>query len=225
MRTIYIVEDDDNICELITYALNTAGFEAHGFAEAGAFDAALEKSLPALVILDIMLPGEDGISILKRLKSSDKTRMLPVIILTAKSAEYERVHGLDLGADDYITKPFSVLELISRIKAVLRRCQVYSESSAVLSLAALTLDQNKRRVQVYGVEVPLTYKEFELLSYLMRNEGIALSRNKLMEQVWGFDYEGESRTVDMHIKSLRKKLGALGENIKTVRGVGYKIEG
>ncbi len=225
MQKIFLVEDDDNIRQMVSYALTMAGFETEGFAEAGAFWEALKKEAPSLVLLDIMLPGEDGVSILKRLKQSEKTAKLPVILLTAKSAEYDRVKGLDLGADDYITKPFSVMEAISRIRAVLRRCAQEPQKTAKLRTGAVTLDEDRRTVFANDAEIGLTFKEFELLRCLMVNEGIALSRDKLLEQVWGFDYNGESRTVDMHIKSLRQKLGDCGAIIKTVRSVGYKIGG
>lgn len=225
MQKIFLVEDDDNIREMVSYALNMAGFESRGFAEGEAFWEALKKEGPSLVLLDIMLPGEDGVSILKRLKQSEKTAKLPVILLTAKSAEYDRVKGLDLGADDYITKPFSVMEAISRIKAVLRRCGWEPQKAPKLETGNITLYEDRRTVLADGGEISLTFKEFELLRCLMVNEGIALSRDKLLEQVWGFDYNGESRTVDMHIKSLRQKLGDSGAIIKTVRNVGYKIGG
>lgn len=225
MQKVFLVEDDDNIRQMVSYALSMAGFEPEGFAEGEAFWEALEKESPSLVLLDIMLPGEDGVSILKRLKRSEKTAKLPVILLTAKSAEYDRVKGLDLGADDYITKPFSVMEAISRIRAVLRRCGREPQKTATLRTGAIALDEDRRTVFANDAEIGLTFKEFELLRCLMANEGIALSRDKLLEQVWGFDYSGESRTVDMHIKSLRQKLGDCGAIIKTVRNVGYKIGG
>ena len=224
MQKVFIVEDDDNIREMVLYALSSAEFDAEGFADGESFWRALEHTVPALLLLDIMLPGEDGITILKRLKESRKHKMLPVIMLTAKGAEYDRIRGLDLGADDYITKPFSVLEVISRMRAVLRRCGS-TESDPALEIGKLVLHTDKRSVFVDGSETALTYKEFELLHYLMLNEGIALTRDKLLEEVWGFDYNGESRTVDMHIRSLRKKLRTCGDIIKTVRNVGYKIVG
>jgi len=225
MQKIFIVEDDDSIRDMILYALPSAGFEAEGFADGEAFYAGLRKGLPSLVLLDIMLPGEDGISILKKLRSSGKQKPVPVIMLTAKGSELDRIKGLDLGADDYITKPFSVMEVISRVKAVLRRSEGVPEKPDEIRIGDVTLYNGRRVVFVGAEEVRLTYKEFELLYYLMINEGIVLSRNKLLEQVWGFDYDGESRTVDMHVKSLRQKLGESGNLIKTVRNVGYKIGG
>lgn len=221
---IYLVEDDESIRELILYALENSGFEAHGFSSAEDYWKAMKEELPLLSILDIMLPGEDGLKILRRLKETPRTTQLPVIMLTAKATEYDKVKGLDLGADDYITKPFGVMELISRVRAVLRR--VRPETAAgPLRYDSIVLDEERRTVTAASEQVSLTFKEFELLALLMRNEGIVLTREKIMEKVWGFDYEGESRTVDMHIKSLRQKLGACGAAIQTVRGVGYKIGG
>ena len=220
---IYLVEDDESIRELILYALKSSGYEAHGFGEAGGFWKEMEAGRPDLILLDIMLPGEDGLEILKRLKNSSDTAVLPVILLTAKSTEYDKVKGLDLGADDYITKPFGVMELLSRIRAVLRRVSPEKNEGQVLRLDGLTVDLKRRLVHAGAKEVTLTYKEFELLAYLLKNQGIVLTRDQMMEQVWGFDYEGESRTVDMHIKSLRQKLEECGKMIQTIRGVGYKI--
>jgi two-component system alkaline phosphatase synthesis response regulator PhoP len=225
MQKIFIIEDDDNIREMVLYALSSAGFEAEGFTSGEAFFARLLKEAPSLVLLDIMLPGEDGISILKKLKQAEKTKRVPVIMLTAKGAEIDRIKGLDLGADDYITKPFSVMETIARVKAVLRRCESDADKSGEVKAGAITLQRDTRMVFAGDTEIALTYTEFELLSYLMKNEGIVLTRDTLLKQVWGFDYAGESRTVDMHIKSLRKKMGAAGVIIKTVRNVGYKIGG
>lgn len=222
MKTIYLTEDDDSIRELVCYALNAAGFDVQDFAEPGAFWYAVEKALPDLILLDIMLPGEDGLSILKKLKNADRTARLPVIMLTAKGGELDRVKGLDMGADDYITKPFSVLELISRIKALLRRCDEGVGRS--LSVGNITLSMAQRQVTAGAQRVMLTFTEFELLHSLMLNVGIVLSRDRLMEQIWGLDADLESRTVDMHIKALRQKLGAAGGHIKTVRSVGYKME-
>jgi len=224
LHKICIVEDDDNIRDMVLYALSAAGFEAEGFAGGEAFWNEVERAAPSLLLLDIMLPGEDGAAILKRLKQSAKYKALPVIMLTAKSAEYDRIKGLDLGADDYITKPFSVLEVIARVRAVLRRCGG-DEGGTVLTAGKISLHTDKRSVLANSKETELTYKEFELLHYLMVNEGIVLSRDRLLEAVWGFDYTGESRTVDMHIRTLRQKLGDCADSIKTVRNVGYKIEG
>lgn len=226
MQTVFLVEDDDSIREMVVYALKSAGFEARGFAEGEALFRALSgaKARPSLLLLDIMLPGEDGLAILARLKHSREHARLPVIMLTAKGAEYDRIRGLDSGADDYIAKPFSVMEVISRIRAVLRRCEDAPAPSEI-SIGGITLNPDRRCVLVGDAEIALTFKEFELLYCLMRNEGIVLSRDKLLEKVWGFDYGGESRTVDMHIMSLRQKLGDAGSHIVTVRNVGYKIGG
>lgn len=224
MARIYLVEDDESIRELILYALENSGFQTQGFERGEPFWTAMKSSVPSLCILDIMLPGDDGLHLLRRLKEHPAYQAIPVIMLTAKGTEYDKVKGLDLGADDYITKPFSVLELISRVRAVLRRVKP-DQQLTCMSYEGVTLDSARRIVTADGNHVNLTYKEFELLSFLLKNVGIALSRDKIMERVWGFDYEGESRTVDMHIKSLRQKLGNCGEIIQTVRGVGYKIGG
>lgn len=221
---IYCVEDDRSIRELIIYALKSNGYEAIGFSEGRPFLKALESRLPALILLDIMLPGEDGIEILKKLKASPKTRHIPIIMLTAKSAEYDKVLGLDNGADDYITKPFGIMEFLSRVKAVLRRSGNVSNSSE-LSTGRLTMYIDRHVVLADGKEVALTFKEFELLKYLLENAGIVLTRDKLLEEVWGYEYEGETRTVDVHIRTLRQKLGEAGKVIETVRGVGYRIGG
>ena len=225
---IYCVEDERNIRELLVYTLETTGFEAEGFETGAELDTAMKKNLPELILLDIMLPDEDGISILKRLKGNDATAEIPVIMLSAKSSEIDKVTGLENGADDYITKPFGIMELLSRIKAVLRRSHtVQKAESHVLSAHDLTIDLDQRTVVYLETEIVLTYKEFELLSYLVRNRGTAISRDRLLEQVWGFSYEGETRTVDAHVKTLRQKLDAAGCSnlIHTVRGYGYKIGG
>jgi len=225
MHKVFIVEDDDSIRDMILYALSSAGFETDGFADSESFYTGMRNGLPSLVLLDIMLPGEDGISILKKLRDSGKQKSIPVIMLTAKGSELDRIKGLDLGADDYITKPFSVMEVISRVKAVLRRSEGGMEKPDEIRIGNIALHNGRRVVFVENQEINLTYKEFELLDYMMINEGIVLSRDKLLDQVWGFDYGGESRTVDMHVKSLRQKLGESGDMIKTVRNVGYKIGG
>ena len=226
MQKIFVLEDDDNIREMLVYALEAADFSVTGCSDGEAFRHELEKDKADLLLLDIMLPGEDGLSILKWLKQSSKTKALPVIMLTAKGSEYDRVRGLDLGADDYITKPFSILEVLSRVRAVLRRCGGEKDAAhAAITIGDCSLNTGKRTVFVRGESVLLTYKEFELLHYFMLNEGIVLTRDCLLEKVWGFDYNGESRTVDVHIKSLRQKLGVGGLIIKTVRNVGYKLEG
>lgn len=226
MQKIYMVEDDDNIRDMVLYALTSAGFSAEGFPEGESFLHMLEKAVPDLLLLDIMLPGEDGLAVLKHLRQSPKHQQLPVIILTARDTEYDRIKGLDLGADDYITKPFSVLEVISRVRAVLRRIEKGNPNeNTELTFGTITLSVQKRSVVADGQEVSLTYKEFELLYFLMVNEGIVLTRDRLLERIWGFDYNGESRTIDIHIRTLRKKLAKYGGLIKTIRNVGYKFEG
>lgn len=224
-EVIYLVEDDESIRELVVYALSSAGFTVLGFEDGKAFWRAVDNLPPALAMLDIMLPGDDGLEILKQLKQTPATAQIPAIMLTAKAGEYDKVKGLDLGADDYITKPFGVMELLSRVRAVLRRASPTrgEQGGDLLQIDGLILDSARRTVQAGNEQVELTYKEFELLAYLMKNKEIVLSRDKIMERVWGFDYEGESRTVDMHIKTLRRKLGEQGSLIRTVRGVGYKL--
>jgi len=223
MLKIYIVEDDEDIREIVKYALCSAGFEVTGFEGSLDFYKAMNDSIPALVLLDIMLPGDDGLEILKQLRSSSKTEKLPIIMLTAKGSEVDKVKGLDFGADDYVTKPFSVMELVSRINAVLRRSGMGNDIISKLEYGGIAIDNTRRTVTVDGELITLTFKEFELLHYLMLNKGLALDRNKILEIVWGYDFEGESRTLDMHIRSLRQKLGMLAHNIKTIRNVGYKF--
>lgn len=219
---IYIVEDDESIRELVLYALNNEGYSGKGCRDFEEFKAALEEDSPSLVLLDIMLPGKDGISILKWMREG-KYKEVPVIMLTAKSAEIDKVRGLDLGADDYVTKPFSVLELMARIRARIRRGND-ADSMNEITIKDLTIIPEKRRVNVDGKDVSLGFKEYELLYYLAQNKGIVLSRDKIMDAVWGYDYLGESRTVDVHIAFLRQKLGKSGVMIKTVRNVGYILE-
>ena len=219
---IYIVEDDENIREMESYALKNSGFEVIGFGEGKSFFAAIEKRIPLLVVLDIMLPGDDGLEILKKIKAGEKTKNLPVIMVTAKTAEIDAVKGLDGGADDYITKPFGIMEFISRVKAVLRRSLKQEKDSLVFG--EIFIDDKKRIVTVSGKNCELTYKEYELLKYFMSNESMVLSREMIMDKVWGTDFEGESRTLDMHIKTLRQKLEDAGKYIKTVRNVGYKLD-
>ncbi len=223
LQIVYIAEDDENIREMVVYALNSTGFKAVGFESGVLFWEALKKETPDLVLLDIMLPGDDGIVILKNIRSSEKYKKIPVIMLTAKGTEYDRIRGLDFGADDYIVKPFSIMETISRIRAVLRRYTIDKETNPVMKAGNISLNYEKRIVFSGENEIMLTFKEFELLYYMMKNRGIVLNRDRLLSQVWGFDYKGESRTVDMHIKSLRQKLGDNGDIITTVRNVGYKI--
>ncbi len=222
MAIIYCIEDDESIRDLILYALRNSGYLAKGY-ESG--DILYNNDEPDLILLDIMLPGEDGYEILKNLKTNDKTADIPVIMLTSKTSEYDKVKGLDLGADDYIEKPFGVMELISRIKAVLRRSTKSDESKDLLCIDELCIDNKRHIVTVNGEEVQLTYKEYELLFYLMKNKGLVVSRDKLINEVWGYDFEGESRTVDVHVRTLRLKLGDAGKYIQTIRSVGYKIGG
>ena len=223
MATIYIVEDDVNIREIERYALKNSGYQVEEFECGADLFKRLESKVPALILLDIMLPNEDGLDILTKIRADKNTAKVPIIMVTAKTSELDKVKGLDLGADDYISKPFGVMELISRVKALLRRSG-RTHSSPVLTFQNIKMEEDKHFVSVNEKPCELTFKEFELLKYLMLNQGIVLSRDKIMDQVWGFEYEGESRTVDMHIKTLRQKLGAAGSCIKTVRNVGYMIE-
>lgn len=226
MKLIYCVEDDAGIRELITLALSTADFEVVGFEEAQGFYLELKKRIPDLILLDLMLPKIDGMSILKELKKDLNYSDIPIIILTAKSLELDKVKGLESGADDFITKPFGVLELLARVKAVLRRTVKKASVDEAIEFNELVLNYNKRTVMCNNNHVSLTYKEFELLHYLMLNKGIVLSRDKILQEIWGYDYEGETRTVDMHIKTIRQKLEAGGcpNYIVTVRSAGYKLE-
>ena len=218
---IYLVEDDDSIRELVLYTLHTTGFEAEGFRNAADFWQALEKELPQLVLLDIMLPDEDGLHILKRLRA--ETADLPVMMLTAKSSEYDRVVGLDSGADDYMPKPFGMMELVSRVRALLRRAAKPAAEDKLFTAGSLAVDVKRRAVTVDGEPVILTYKEFELLCYLLENRGVVLSRDQILTKIWDYNYSGETRTVDVHIRTLRQKLGDAGALIETVRGVGYRL--
>lgn len=221
---IYCVEDDGNIRELITYTLETTGFRARGFEDGREFLDALAEEIPELVLLDIMLPGEDGLEILKKMKESERTRDIPVIMVTAKGAEYDKVKGLDSGADDYVTKPFGMMELVSRVKAVLRRSgKSKGVSDAIISSGEIEIDTKKHEVKVGGQVVSLTLKEYELLKRLMKNPNIVLTRDQLLEDIWGYDFDGETRTVDVHVRTLRQKLGDSGQQIETVRGVGYRM--
>lgn len=220
---IYLVEDDDSIRELVLYTLHTTGFEAEGFRNAADFWQALEKELPQLVLLDIMLPDEDGLHILKRLRAGAETADLPVMMLTAKSSEYDRVVGLDSGADDYMPKPFGMMELVSRVRALLRRAAKPAAEDKLFTAGSLAVDVKRRAVTVDGEPVILTYKEFELLCYLLENCGVVLSRDQILTKIWDYNYSGETRTVDVHIRTLRQKLGDAGALIETVRGVGYRL--
>ncbi|WP_103981815.1 response regulator transcription factor [Helcococcus massiliensis] len=223
MRNIVVVEDDQNIRDLLVYALNNNGYRGFGYPGYESFFANIKEVNPSLILLDLMLDGKDGYQILKELRESEDYKDIPVIIITAKDNEFDKVKGLDMGADDYITKPFGVLETISRIKALLRRVPQNDTSVSVIDYEGVLIDYKKRKVFVEGEEIILTYKEFEMLYYLMENKNIVISRNKLMEQVWGFDYAGETRTIDVHVRTLRQKLGKKGKLIKTVRNVGYKL--
>ena len=221
---IYLLEDDDSIRKLVLYGLDSQGFQAKGFALPSEFWRAIDAELPELVLLDIMLPEEDGLSILKKLRARPATKRLPIIMLTAKNSEYDRVIGLDHGADDFVSKPFSMLELIARIRAGLRRAEPV-QTSGDFSLGLLFVSPDRHEVKVGGKDVTLTNKEFELLCLLLRNKGIVLTRATLMDRVWGFESERENRTLDVHIRTLRVKLGEAGSYIETVRGIGYKIGG
>ena len=217
---IYLLEDDDSIRDFVIYTLNSQGMEARGFGLPSAFWKAMEEQLPNLVLLDIMLPEEDGLTILHRIRNAPRTRRLPVILLTAKGTEYDKVLGLDGGADDYVTKPFGMMELLSRIRALLRRTE---KESGAYRCGILTVDTGRHTVRVRDQEVSLTQKEFEVLCLLLKNRGQVLSREQLIENVWGYAFTGESRTVDVHVRTLRQKLGEAGAYIETVRGYGSKI--
>ena len=220
---IWCVEDDASIRDIEVYALQSTGFEAEGFADGAEFWEAVQKERPELVVLDVMLPGIDGIELLRRMKARAELREIPVVMATAKGAEYDRIQGLDLGADYYLVKPFGVMELVSCVKAVLRRCAPKAPAQ-VLRAGALELSPEEHTVTVDGARVALTYQEFELLKLFLSNPGTAFTRDQLFNAVWGMDFVGETRTVDMHIRTLRQKLGSCGNLIETVRNVGYRLE-
>lgn len=220
---IFCVEDDDGIRDLMIYALHASGFETKGFVDGESLFEALKEEKPRLIMLDIMLPGEDGITILKRLRGNAATSAIPVIMATAKGTEYDKVIGLDLGADDYLAKPFGMMEMVSRVKAVLRRIE-HRDTAGSLQIGALTMDTASHIAAVDGRSIQLTLKEYELLKKFMENIGVVFTREHLLQSVWGVDYIGETRTVDVHIGTLRTKLGDCGACIKTVRGVGYRME-
>lgn len=222
MQKIYIVEDDKNIAEIEQFALKNAGYEVYSFATAREFESKLQEEQPALIIMDIMLPDRDGLSLVKDLREHSVTSKIPIIMVTAKSSEMDKVKGLDQGADDYMTKPFGIMELISRVKAMLRRANP-AVSEQVMEFGGIIMDDAKHQVKVDGKECELTYKEYQLLKMLMQNSGIVLQRGQILDRVWGIDYEGESRTLDMHIKTLRQKLGEKGALVQTVRNVGYTL--
>lgn len=220
---IYCVEDERNIRELLVYTLETTGFSARGISDGKELFGELKKESPELILLDIMLPGEDGYTILEKLKSDFSTRDIPVIMVTAKETEFDKVRGLEGGADDYITKPFGMMEFVARVKAVLRRSQKQNDDKEV-KCGELRIHSGKHEVKLNGEKIELTRKEFELLQYLVENKGLVMTRNQILCHVWGYDFDGETRTVDVHVRTLRQKLKSAGNMIETVRGVGYRIE-
>ena len=222
---IYLVEDDSSIQKLVIYTLKSQGYEAEGFTLPSAFEKAMAKKLPELIILDIMLPEVDGLTILSKIRNNPETADIPVILLTAKSSEYDKIFGLDSGADDYVAKPFSMMELLARIKALLRRTQTKGIKSKQLQYRELIMNLDEHVVRVNGEAVLLTRKEFDMLRLLLENKGHVLTRDQLLTQIWGYDFDGESRTVDVHVRTLRSKIEPCGNYIETVRGVGYKIGG
>ena len=223
-KWIYCVEDESNIRELLVYTLEATGFKAKGFADGKGLRAALKEQIPDMILLDLMLPGEDGYSILEKLKKDENTRDIPIIMVTAKDAEYDKVKGMEAGADDYITKPFGMMEFVARIKAVLRRTNRNSNTDKELKCGDLRILVGRHEVFWKDEKIELTRKEFELLVYLVENRGLVMSRNQILCQVWGYEFEGETRTVDVHVRSLRQKLGEAGNMVETVRGVGYRID-
>lgn len=220
---IWCVEDDSGIRDIELYALRSTGFEARGFDDGAAFWAALKEERPDLILLDVMLPGMDGVEILRKMKASAEYGGIPVIMATAKGAEYDKIQSLDLGADDYLVKPFGMMEMVSRVKAVLRRC-LPRKADPLLKVGGLTVNVEEHTVTADGERIVLTYKEFELLKLFLSHPGIAYTRDQIFAEIWGMDYVGETRTVDMHIRTLRQKLGTYGAMIETVRGVGYRLE-
>lgn len=225
MERIFLLEDDDSIRKLVIYALGSQGYEAQGFDRPSDFWKAMEGPQPTLVLLDIMLPEEDGFSILEKLRAAPATKRLPIIMLTAKGSEYDIVRGLDIGADDYIPKPFRMMELLSRIRALLRRSGANDGRMEEYHVGNLYVNPTRHEVQVDGKDVVLTLKEFELLNLLISRQGIVFTRAQLLDEIWGYGFDGESRTVDVHVRTLRQKLGPAGNYIETVRGIGYKIGG
>ena len=224
MATIYIVEDDVNIREIERYALKNSGYQVEEFECGADLFKRLESKVPALILLDIMLPNEDGLDILTKIRTDKNTAKVPIIMVTAKTSELDKVKGLDLGADDYVTKPFGMMELVSRIKAVLRRSGATKKKAEdIIVSGSLEINTKKHEVKADGEVVGLTLKEYELLKRLMENPNIVMTRDSLLEEIWGYDFDGETRTVDVHIRTLRQKLGKCGERVETVRGVGYRI--
>ena len=224
MATIYVVEDDNDILEIETFALKNSNYEVKGFTNAKDFYVAVEDKVPSLAVLDVMLPDEDGLQIVQKLRHNPMAAHIPIIMVTARTTEIDKVKGLDMGADDYLTKPFGVMELIARVRALLRRSSEGREEKKILSLDELSMDDEKHAVYVNDKTCELTFKEYELLKMFLDNVGIVLTRENIMNRIWGTDYSGETRTVDMHIKTLRQKLGDTGNRIKTIRNVGYMLE-
>lgn len=224
MATIYVVEDDNDILEIETFALKNSNYEVKGFTNAKDFYAAVEDKVPSLAVLDVMLPDEDGLQIVQKLRHNPMAAHIPIIMVTARTTEIDKVKGLDMGADDYLTKPFGVMELIARVRALLRRSSEGREEKKILSLDELSMDDEKHAVYVNDKTCELTFKEYELLKMFLDNVGIVLTRENIMNRIWGTDYSGETRTVDMHIKTIRQKLGDTGNRIKTIRNVGYMLE-
>ena len=220
---IWCVEDDSSIRDIVVYALTSSGFEAKGFEDGDSFWSALQEEQPELIVLDVMLPGKDGVTLLKMMKESEKYKNIPIIMATAKGTEYDKIHSLDLGADDYLVKPFGIMEMVSRVKAVLRRCKK-TQPTNLLSMQGLVLNTDEHTVTIDGERINLTYKEYKLLHLFLSQPGLAFTREQLLVSVWDTDYMGESRTVDMHIRTLRQKLGKYGHIIETVRNVGYRLE-
>ena len=222
---IYLLEDDDSIRDFVIYTLNSQGMEARGFALPSEFWQAVAEAVPSLVLLDVMLPEEDGLSVLKKLRDSARTAKLPIIMLTAKGTEYDKVLGLDAGADDYVSKPFGMMELMARVRSALRRAGDDASAPPAYTLGSLMVDPSRHLVQVDGENVSLTLKEFQVLCLLLEHRDTVFTRDQLLNAIWGYDFDGASRTVDVHIRTLRQKLGGSGEYIETVRGIGYKIGG
>ncbi|MBR2894436.1 MAG: response regulator transcription factor [Oscillospiraceae bacterium] len=220
---IYFVEDDNSIRKLVLYSLNSAGLEAEGFSHPCQFWNAMEQKIPEVILLDIMLPEEDGISILKKLRADARTQYTQIILLTAKGSEYDKVIGLDAGADDYVSKPFGMMELVARVRTALRRTKHTDDTSSVQTLGMLTVDHSRHLVLVNHCEITLTLKEFQLLTLLMEHHDTVFTRDHLLNTIWGYDFDGSSRTVDVHVRTLRQKLGSAGAYIQTIRGIGYKI--
>lgn len=222
---IYFVEDDNSIRKLVLYSLTSAGLEAEGFSHPQQFWEAMEHSLPQVILLDIMLPGEDGLTILKKLRDDRRTAHTQIILITARGSEFDKVVGLDAGADDYVSKPFGMMELMARVRAALRRAGQSEDTANIYTYGSLTVDSARHLVQVDGKEISLTLKEFQLLALLLEHHDTVFTRDQLLSTVWGYDFDGASRTIDVHIRTLRQKLGAAGMYIQTIRGIGYKLGG